>query len=79
MPTKRSPPTMRALEDMERLHYRDQFRAARYAALADAEGFGEICFALEARGFDCLASRLTSVHTRSESGSTRRSRRSSTS
>ena len=34
----------------ERLHYRDRLRAARYAALADAEGFGEICFALEALG-----------------------------
>lgn len=34
----------------ERLHYRDQLRAARYAALADAEGFGEICFAIEALG-----------------------------
>jgi CBS domain-containing protein len=45
---------MRALEDMERLHYRDQLRAARYAALADAEGFGEICFALEALGLRLL-------------------------
>ena len=54
MPTKRSPPPMRALEDMERLHYRDQLRAARYAALADAEGFGEICFALEALGLRLL-------------------------
>lgn len=34
----------------ERLHYRDRFRAARYCALADAEGFGEICFAIEALG-----------------------------
>lgn len=34
----------------ERLHYRDRFRAARYAALADAEGFGDICFAIEALG-----------------------------
>jgi hypothetical protein len=34
----------------ERLHYRDRFRAARYGALADAEGFGDICFALEALG-----------------------------
>jgi hypothetical protein len=34
----------------ERLHYRDQLRAARYAALADAEGFSEICFAVEAIG-----------------------------
>lgn len=34
----------------ERLHYRDQLRAARYSALANAEGFEEICFALEALG-----------------------------
>jgi len=41
------PPT---LQRYERLHHRDQLRAARYAALADAEGFSEICFALEALG-----------------------------
>ena len=34
----------------ERVHYRDRLRAARYAALADAEGFGDICFAIEAIG-----------------------------
>lgn len=34
----------------ERLHYRDRFRNARYSALADAEGFGEICFVIEALG-----------------------------
>lgn len=34
----------------ERLHYRDRFRAARYSALADAEGFGDICFVIEALG-----------------------------
>ncbi|WP_152598772.1 hypothetical protein [Janthinobacterium sp. RA13] len=34
----------------ERLHYRDRFRAARYAALADSEGFSEMCFAMEALG-----------------------------
>lgn len=55
MATKRSPPPpMRELEDKECLHYRDQLRAARYAALADAEGFGEICFALEALGLRLL-------------------------
>ena len=32
----------------KRLHYRDGLRAARYAALADADGFEAICFALEA-------------------------------
>ncbi len=45
---------MRALGDIEALHYRDRLRAARYAALADAEGFGEICFALEALGLRLL-------------------------
>lgn len=35
---------------LERLFYRDRLRAARYAALADAEGFDAICFALEALG-----------------------------
>jgi len=39
-----------ALSWDERLHYRDRLRSARYAALADAEGFGEVCFALEALG-----------------------------
>lgn len=34
----------------ERLCYRDRLRAARYSALADSEGFGEICFAIEALG-----------------------------
>lgn len=45
------PPT---LQRFERLYYRDQLRSARYAALADAEGFGEICFALEALGLRLL-------------------------
>ncbi|MDY0748746.1 hypothetical protein SNE35_29880 [Paucibacter sp. R3-3] len=34
----------------ERVYYRDQLRAGRYAALADAEGFQAICFAVEALG-----------------------------
>jgi hypothetical protein len=34
----------------ERIYYRDLLRSARYAALRDAEGFREICFALEALG-----------------------------
>ncbi|UUZ69400.1 hypothetical protein LP416_07855 [Polaromonas sp. P2-4] len=38
----------------ERLHYRDRLRSARYAALADAEGFSEICFAIEALGLRLL-------------------------
>ncbi len=54
MPKKPPPPPYRPLADVERVHYRDQLRAARYAALADAEGFGEICFALEALGLRLL-------------------------
>jgi len=42
------------LQWSERLYYRDRLRAARYAALADAEGFGEICFAVEALGLHLL-------------------------
>lgn len=38
----------------ERRDYRDQLRSARYAALADAEGFGQICFVLEALGMRLL-------------------------
>ncbi|MBV7457912.1 hypothetical protein KW843_25790 [Acidovorax sp. sif1233] len=38
----------------ERLFYRDRLRSARYAALEDAEGFEEICFALEALGLRLL-------------------------
>lgn len=38
----------------ERLYHRDQLRAGRYAALADAEGFHAICFALEALGLRLL-------------------------
>lgn len=45
---------MRPLTDAECLHYRDELRAARYAALADAEGFEQICFALEALGLRLL-------------------------
>lgn len=45
---------MRKLDDCECRYFRDQFRAARYAALADAEGFSAICFALEALGLRLL-------------------------
>jgi hypothetical protein len=38
----------------ESVFYRDRLRTARYAALADAEGFSEICFALEALGMRLL-------------------------
>lgn len=34
----------------ERLFYRDKLREARYEALADAESFQQICFAIEALG-----------------------------
>lgn len=34
----------------ERLYHRDTLRSGRYAALADAEGFEAICFAIEALG-----------------------------
>ena len=45
---------MRKLDDCECRYFRDQFRAARYAALADAEGFNAICFALKALGLRLL-------------------------
>jgi len=38
------------LEARERIFFRDRLREARYMALADAEGFGAICFALESLG-----------------------------
>jgi hypothetical protein len=38
------------LDPEERLFYRDRLREARYAALADAEGFQQMCFAIEALG-----------------------------
>lgn len=47
-------PAFRKLDEPECRHYRDQLREARYAALADAEGFDEICFALEALGLRLL-------------------------
>lgn len=40
----------RLLNEVECRYYRDRLRAARYAALADAEEFGQICFALESLG-----------------------------
>ncbi|HEX5393765.1 MAG TPA: hypothetical protein VFW68_10805 [Rhodocyclaceae bacterium] len=45
------PPT---LDWDERIYHRDQLRAARYAALADAEGFHSVCYALEALGLRLL-------------------------
>lgn len=38
----------------ERIYYRDRIRQARYAALADAEGFEQVCFALEELGVHLL-------------------------
>lgn len=42
------------LELEESVYYRDRLREARYAALADAEGFEAICFALESLGLRFL-------------------------
>lgn len=50
---------MRALSRDERKFYRDRLRAARYAALADSEGFDEICFAVESLGMRLLGERAT--------------------
>jgi len=50
----KNPPPLRPLTDTESRYYRDALRTARYAALADAEGFGSICFALEALGIRLL-------------------------
>lgn len=49
----------RPLSGVEKLHYRDKLRAARYAALADGEGFAEVCFAIEAFGVRLLGSKGT--------------------
>lgn len=38
------------LTSEEQRFYRDKLRDARYAALADAEGFGQLCFAFEVLG-----------------------------
>jgi hypothetical protein len=62
MPRCRPPrpdPEFRELNRQERVHYRDRFREARYAALADAEGFGAICFAVEALGLRLLGEQAT--------------------
>jgi len=47
-------PAQAPLTQRERLFYRDRLREARYSALADAEGFAEVCFALEALGMRLL-------------------------
>ncbi|HMN92215.1 MAG TPA: hypothetical protein PKC60_03195 [Hydrogenophaga sp.] len=38
------------LPSEERAFFRDRLREARYAALADAEGFSQMCFAIESLG-----------------------------
>lgn len=38
------------LSSNERIYLRDLLRSARYAALADAEGFHEVCYAIESLG-----------------------------
>lgn len=43
------------LSHEEALYFRDLLRAARYSALADAEGFSQICFALEELGMRLTA------------------------
>lgn len=53
-PPPRQDPEFRELLPEECLHHRGRFREARYAALADAEGFGAICFALESLGLRLL-------------------------
>lgn len=50
---------IRELDSKESVYYRDRFREARYAALADAEGFGAICFALESLGLRLLGEQAT--------------------
>lgn len=47
-------PEARELNSSERVHYRDQLRTARYAALADAEAFSNVCFAIEELGLRLL-------------------------
>ena len=52
--SKPVPPPVQILEWHERLYHRDKLRSARYTALADAEGFHEVCFAIEALGMRLL-------------------------
>jgi CBS domain-containing protein len=47
-----------ALAGEERIYYRDRIRRARYVALADAEGFLEICYAIEELGTRLVGSAL---------------------
>lgn len=52
------------LEPAERLFYRDRLRSARYSALADAEGFQDVCFAIESLGRRLLGCESTLIHYR---------------
>ncbi|MGF6575088.1 hypothetical protein ABH945_007217 [Paraburkholderia sp. GAS333] len=49
---------VQTLNWQQRLHYRDRLRAARYAALADAEAFTGICFVVEAIGLHVVGAEL---------------------
>lgn len=49
----------KSLSVEESLFCRDRLRSARYAALADAEGFSEVCFAVEALGMRLLGKQAT--------------------
>lgn len=51
-----------ALSSSERIYLRDLLRSARYAALADAEGFHEVCYAIESLGMRLHGSEGT-LHT----------------
>lgn len=55
----RQDPKFRELLPEECLHHRDRFREARHAALANAEGLGAICFALESLGLRLLGEQAT--------------------
>jgi hypothetical protein len=55
----RPEPKFRDLDAEECVYYRDRFREARYSALADAEGFGAICFALESLGLRLYGEQAT--------------------
>lgn len=46
------------LEADERIFFRDSLREARYGALADAEGFAQLCFAFELLGSRLHAEKL---------------------
>jgi CBS domain-containing protein len=53
------PQDRREMDLQIRVNFRDRLRTARYAALADAEGFGEICFVVEALGLYLRGKRRT--------------------